>query len=317
MANENARNEKPATAQSLSKAPPPPLVINLSIGVLCAAWGSTWIVIAGGLSDLPPLTSAGARFVLAGIAMAIVAAWLGRHEGGASPPARLWVAVGTLNFAVSYGIVYYTETLLPSGLVSLLWGIFPMMVAFSSHYLVPGERLSSMQWLGFLAGLVGLVLLFFTDLRGFGAEGMPAALILLLSPLASVVGNTLTKLHGGGVNSLALNRNGMLLGAALLCGAAAIFERDAKAEWTTDAILSIVYLALVGTVLTFGLYFWLLRSVHAHRLSLISYITPVIALFLGWFFRNEPITRHTLMGAACVLCGVVLVARGGRKSTAS
>ena len=98
---------------------------------------------------------------------------------------------------------------------------------------------------------------------------------------------------------------------------AAIVERDAKAEWTVDAIASVVYLALAGTVLTFGIYFWLLRSVHAHRLSLISYITPVIALFLGWFFRNEPITRHTLFGAAGVLCGVVLVARGGRKRTAT
>ena len=136
---------------------PSKFAVNASIALLCLLWGSTWIVIQAGLRDLPPVTSGGARFVVAGAAMCVLAALLGKREGGAKPPAWLWITLGLCNFAVSYGIVYRTETLLPSGLVSLLWGVFPMLMALSSHFFLPGERLHGAQWLGFVVGLLGLV----------------------------------------------------------------------------------------------------------------------------------------------------------------
>jgi drug/metabolite transporter (DMT)-like permease len=200
--------------------------------------------------------------------------------------------------------------------VSLLWGVFPMMMAFASHFWLPGERLGTRQWLGFGFGFVGLALLFFTDLRNFGAQGVPAALVLFLSPLVSTVGNILVKKHGAKVNSVALNRNGMLLGGAVLGAVALLAERGADAHWTRGAIASIAYLALFGTVLTFGLYFWLLRFVDAHKMSLIAYVTPAIALTLGPLVRHEPLTQNTLAGAACILCGVVLVVRKRHRALA-
>jgi len=81
----------------------------------------------------------------------------------------------------TYGIVYRTETILPSGLVSLLWGVFPMISTLGGHFYLPGERLKTRQWLGFGVGFSGLFLLFVTDLRSFGPEGVPAALVLFLS----------------------------------------------------------------------------------------------------------------------------------------
>jgi drug/metabolite transporter (DMT)-like permease len=293
---------------------PSKLVTNLCIALLCAVWGSTWIVIRFGLRDLPPITSGGVRFIVAGLAMCVVAALFGRREGGTRPPAWLWITLGVCNFAISYGIVYSTESVLPSGLVSLLWGVFPMMMALSSHFFLPGERLHGAQWLGFVVGLGGLVLLFFTDLHGFGPRGIPAALFLFLSPLVSCLGNTLVKLRGGGMSSLALNRNAMLLGAGLLCAFAALTESELDVHWTPRAIASVAYLGLLGTTLTFGLYFWLMRYVDAHKMSLISYVTPAIGLALGAAFADEPITRYTIAGAACILLGVVLVVRGGVRS---
>jgi drug/metabolite transporter (DMT)-like permease len=292
---------------------PSKAVINLSLALLCLLWGSTWIVIKAGLRDLPPFTSGAARFVVAGAAMSVLAATLGRREGGARPPMWLWITLGVCNFAASYGIVYRTETVLPSGLVSLLWGVFPLLMALSSHLFLPSERLHGVQWLGFVLGFAGLAVLFLTDLREFGPAGIPAALFLFVSPLVSVVGNTAVKARGGGVNSLALNRNAMLLGAALLCVLAASLESDLEARWTPRALASVAYLALAGTALTFGLYFWLLRFVDAHKMGLIAYVTPAIALLLGKAVDDEPVTRHTLAGAGCILAGVVCVVRGGHR----
>jgi len=286
---------------------PSPAVVRALIVVLCLIWGSTWLVIKGGLRDLPPFTSAGVRFAIAAVIMIGVAALLGRREGGEKPPVWLWIVQGTSSFAMSYGIVYHTETILPSGLVSLLFGVYPMLQAVAGHFFLDDEHLKSYQWIGFGVGLLGLVLLFRTDLQSFGPEGIPTGLLLMLSPISVVIGTTLVKRFGGGVNSTLLNRNGMFVGAALLLGAAFALERDAVVTWTPAAIASVLYLAIIGTVVTFSLFFWLLRSAPAHKMALIAYVTPAIALFLGWAFAGEPITASTLAGAGLILTGVLLV----------
>ncbi|MBN2490900.1 MAG: EamA family transporter [Planctomycetes bacterium] len=285
----------------------------LLIGLLCLIWGSTWLVIAEGLDDLPPFTSAALRFALAFAVMCGVAQTFRRREGGVAPPLRLVLVAGVLQFGVSYGVVYWTETRLPSGLVSVLWAVFPLMVAFLGHRLLPGERLRLGSWLGFGLGFVGVALLFVTDVAAFGPAAVPAALILLLAPAVSAVSNVAVKRYGERVSSVLLNRNGMFVGAILLAVTAVLTERDVAIRWTPMAVFSIVYLAIPGTVVTFGLYFWLLRSSPVHHLSLIAYVTPVLALVLGWIFRGERIGLDTVLGSLCVLAGVYLVARRRRR----
>ena len=290
---------------------PSPLLTNALVALLCLLWGSTWLVIAGGLRDLPAFTSAGVRFAVAGLIMVGVALVVARREGGERPPTWLWVTLGSVNFAFSYGVVYRTETVLPSGLVSVLWGVFPMLMAVCGHLFLPGEQLRGRQWLGFVLGFGGLAVLFATDLQNFGPEGVPAALWLFTSPVVSAVGTTLVKRYGTGVNSALLNRNAMLLGAVLLLIAARVSEAGDPVAWTPRAIGSIAYLAVCGTVLTFGLYFWLLRYADAYKLSLIAYVTPAVALLLGWAVGKEPVTVYTLAGTGLILLGVVFVVRTG------
>jgi drug/metabolite transporter (DMT)-like permease len=223
---------------------------------------------------------------------------------------------GTASFAISYGIVYHAETILPSGLVSLLFGIYPMLQAAAGHFFLDSERLIPRQWFGFVVGLAGLFLLFRTDLQIIGPEGVTTGLLVFVSPIAVVIGTTLVKKYGQDVNSTLLNRNGMFFGAALLLIVAFLQEREAVMAWTIPAIASVLYLAIMGTVVTFSLYFWLLRYCPAHRMALIAYVTPAIALFLGWFFADEPVTISTLSGAACVLSGVLLVVHRGHTAGA-
>ena len=133
---------------------------HLLVGLLCLVWGSTWLVIREGLADIPPFTAAAARFLAAAILMLALAPRLARVEGGARPDLRMTLVMGVLNFGVSYAVVYWTETILPSGLVCVLWSTFPMMLALISHVWLPEERLVGRQWLGLAGGFLGIVLFY-------------------------------------------------------------------------------------------------------------------------------------------------------------
>lgn len=308
-----SRESSGAQAAAPTGAPagaPSRAVVRLLIGLLCLIWGSTWLVIRGGLVDVPPLTGAAARFVVAGTLMALLAPALARREGGGRPGWRLSVVLGTLNIAASYAIVYRTETVLPSGLVSVLWSVFPLMLGVLAHVWLPSERLVGRQWLGLVLGFAGVAALFATDLRGLGPAAVPAGLLLLLSPAVSAVGNVIVKRDGAHVSSALLTRNGMALGGALLCAAAWGAERDAPVRVSAAAVGSVLYLALFGSVVAFGLYFWLLRPAPAYELGMIAYVTPVIALLLGATVGDEPVGATTILGTALVLSGVALVLLG-------
>lgn len=308
----------PLCSESHGRAPGR-LVVAVSIALLCAIWGSTWLVIRGGLEDLPPFTGAATRFLAAGTLMALIAPRLARLEGGNPPSLGLTAAMGVLNIGISYALVYWSETKLPSGLVSLLWALFPILMSLTGHLFLPGERLRARQGYGIALGFLGVGLLFATDLTALGPSAVPAGALLLLSPVVCVIGTFVVKRHGGGTSSVLLNRNGMLLGGALLALLAFGTERDSEVRWTAGAIGSVAYLTLVGSVIAFGLYFWLLRYAPAYQMSLINYIVPVIALALGALVGDEPVTGYTVAGAGLVLGGVALVLGGRRPapSTAS
>jgi len=293
---------------------PGALVVTLSIGLLCLIWGSTWLVIREGLSDLPPYTSLAARLLLASIVFAAVAPFMARVEGGRPPSLRLTLIHGVLILALPYSIIYWVETRLPSGLVSVLWSIFPLLTAVGAHFMLRDERMAPRQWLGLIGGFLGVALMFATDVSAFGAEGVPAGLILLLSPLISALGTNLLKREGSGTSSVLMNRNGMFVAAGLVVAWALLMENDAAVTWTPRAIFSVAYLALVGTVIGFGVYMWLLRHAPATRLALIAYCIPVIALTLGATLADEPVGLHTLAGMALILAGVGLVMTGRKRA---
>ncbi len=280
---------------------------------MCLIWGTTWLVVKKGVEDLPPFTAAAIRMAIAAIAMAGVAAVFAKRESGTRPALWLSAIMGIGNFAVTYGIVYSASRVLPSGVIALLWAVFPMFMAIASHFYLDGEKLRPVQWLGFLVGFIGVAFLE-ADLDEFGEAAPGMALLVLLSPLAACISTAIVKKHGSKVSSNLLNRDGLLISVIPLFALAAVFERDADIEWTNFAIFSVGYLALMGTVVTFGIYYYLLRYAPAYKLSLIAFITPAIAMAVGTLFGNETATTHIWIGAVLILAGVVLVVTRRRRA---
>lgn len=286
--------------------PAPRLAASLAIALLCVVWGSTWYGIRVCLEDQPPLTSAAARFLIAACAMAVLAPLLRRREGAPPPKTWLWCTSGLTNFAGCYGILYVAELVVPSGPAAVLWGVFPLLMA-ASGALFLGERLGARQIAGTLVSFAGIVTVFGGGLGDIDSGNLGHSLLLMLSPLVACVGTTLVKKHGSKTSSVLLNRNGMFLGAGALGLAAALLEDPASATWSTRGVLALLYLALFGTTMTFGIYFWLLRTTPASRLALITYVTPVVAMLIGAIAGDGTMDANAWVGTALVVLGIVLV----------
>jgi drug/metabolite transporter (DMT)-like permease len=198
---------------------------------------------------------------------------------------------------------------LPSGLVSVLWATFPLMMALTGHFVTRAERLHGRQWLGLGLAFVGVASLFGTDVARGGKRALGMGLLLLLAPASVTFSTTLVKRRAAHASSLLLNRDSMLIGGVLLLLLAGPIEWGSPVHVTKRAVFSVLYLATFGSVVTYGAYIWLLRSVPAYRLALISYVTPVLALLVGSTLGNEPFALTTLLGTGLVLCGVALTLR--------
>ncbi|MCK5945129.1 MAG: EamA family transporter [Planctomycetes bacterium] len=278
------------------------------VGVLCLVWSSTWWAIRICLQEQPPLSSCAVRFLIAGVAMALVAPRLRARENVPAPPTWLWVVCGLTNFGAGYGVLYVAETVVPSGIAAVLWAIFPLLMAGSATCFL-GERLRAVQWLGFGVSFAGIVVVFSGDLGGVDEDHVGYAWLLLLSPLIAACGTTLVKKYGSATSSVVLNRNGMLLGAGALMVAAFVREDPLAMTWSARATMATLYLAVLGTTMTFGIYFWLLRTAPASMLALINYVTPVLAMVLAALVGDGQHGWLAWSGAGLVVLGIALVVR--------
>ena len=230
---------------------------------------------------------------------------------GAQPHEKtLWLVNGALFFSVSYGVVYWSEQYVPSGLTSILFATFPLLVTLFAHWLLPGEPLKARSALGALVAFLGVVVIFSEDLAAvIGPKSEMAAAIFMLSPVVSAMSSVLVKRWGGSIHPLSLAAMPMAVATVVMAALAIAFERHRPIVWTPVTIGSLAYLSIVGSAVTFTLYYWLLRHVRASRVALIAYATPVIAVVTGVLFLHEPLTSRFVLGGALVIAGVAFTAK--------
>lgn len=278
-----------------------------ALAVLILIWGTTWAVIRIGLRGLPPFTGVAMRFGIAAIVLFAVARAFGVRP---DRDRRAWV-LGAVNaalaFSLSYGVVYWAEQWVPSGLASVLFSTFPLMVAGLAHFALPGERIQLASAAGILVGFLGVLVIFSEDLAALGGQqAVTASIVFLLSPLAAAVANVVVKRWGKGVHPLSLTAPPMAATAVIMGVLAVIFERGRQLSFDASSVGALLYLAIAGTAVTFFLYFWLLDRLPATRLSLITYGIPVVAVTVGTLGLGEPFTGRMFMGSGLVLVGVSL-----------
>ena len=291
----------------------PRLLTHGALLLLVLIWGTTWAAIRIGLEGIPPFTGVALRFAIASVILLAAARLLGVSLQ-TGPRARILGAVnGLLSFSVSYGVVYWAEQWVPSGLAAVLFATFPLFVAGLAHFLLPGERLGVLGATGIVLGFVGVLVLVSEDLASAAGQGVTlVALVFLVSPLAVAVANVVIKRWGEGIHSFSLNALPMAGTALLMGGLAVLTESHAQVTLDRRSVAALLYLSVAGTAVTFLIYFWLLSRLRATRLALITYGIPVVAVLVGRLFLDEPFTPRMAAGTLLILLGVVLAMRERR-----
>jgi drug/metabolite transporter (DMT)-like permease len=287
------------------------VVWSLYLG-LVLVWSSTWVSIKIGLEDLPPLFGAGVRFALAGAGLL---AWARLRRRPLRTDTTLAAVLAALPFATTYGLIYWAEQHVPSGLAAVLFGVLPLYVALLASIALPDEPLRARLVAGIAIAVGGLALAFRESLD-LGDDDLAAlaAAAVLLSPVASAIGNVSIKRRAGRLDALVLNGWAMLGAGVLLLAASAPFEDWGAAAWSAEAVGSIAYLAGAGTAFTFVVLTLLLRELPAVTISFVSVLLPFGALAFGALLADEVITSTAIAGAALVAVGIA-VAQWPRRSS--
>ena len=276
---------------------------------LVVIWGTTWAAIRFSLDGFPPFLSMSLRFGMASVLLGLLARQLRLPLLG--PGRRGWILLATQTFGafgIGYAVIYWAEQWVPSGLASVLFATLPFFVALFSYLALPGESLTWRTGAGLLLGFAGVAVIFAEDLSSLGgAQVRLASAVVLLSPVAVAASQVAVKKWASSFHSFTLTALPMGCSALLMAALSCAVERDRPVAPSTEAWLAVAYLGIVGSALTFTLFFWLLTRGNALKVSLIAYATPVVAVFVGTYFLAEPLTWQLLAGAALVLSGVFAV----------
>jgi drug/metabolite transporter (DMT)-like permease len=276
--------------------------------LLTLIWGTTWAAIRLGLEGIPPLTGVALRFGIAGTLLLVLMLWLGVRPSWSRAEVGLWAVNGLLSFTASYTIVYWAEQHIPSGLTAVLFATYPLLVALTAHVVLPAERLGWTAAGGILLGLAGVAIIFSDDLHLLGgADVRKAALVMLLSPLVSALATVAVKRWGTGIHPFSLTAVPMLLTAGIVGVLALVFERNAAVVFDVKSVGALLYLAVLGSAVTFTVYYWMLARAPATRVALIAYTIPVVAVAVGALLFQEPVRPRIVVGGALVLIGVAVV----------
>lgn len=301
-----------------SSARPAAWKLLLAFTIIYLVWGSTYLAIRIGVREIPPFLMAGLRFTVAG---AVMWAWM-RVTGTPSPSLREWrdaSVLGTLMFLIDYACLFWAEQRVPSGIAAVILAMIPVCITLLEITFLRTQRLTFRLAIGLGLGIVGVVVLMNPSASlGEAPLDHRGVIALLVSCCGWSVGTIVTKrltlptskpmsaaaqMLSGGVQLLAL---------AVLSGEFTHFRAQ---DISSGAWLSLVYLIIAGSIISYTAYVWLLHYESPTKVGTYAYVNPVVAVILGATIGGESMGRRTILGTALILISVAAITTIKKKQT--
>jgi drug/metabolite transporter (DMT)-like permease len=302
---------------------PPAWKTVLAFSIIYFVWGSTFLAIRVGVRAVPPLVLASMRFFVAGI---VLFAWM-RLKGTPSPTRREWLAASALAvciFVVDYGLLFWAEQRVPSGIAAVMLATIPVFMTLSEIMFLRTQRLTFRLALALLIGIGGVSVLVSHSLsRSFGELPIDpkGAIALVIAAISWSIASALTRKLPLPESKVMSSGAQMLAGGIMLAVIAAIFGEFRGFHPQTvprGAWFALAYLIVAGSIVGFTAYVWLIHHESPTKVGTYAYVNPVVAVALGYFLGGEAVGPRTLLGTLLVLISVIVITTTrGRQAAAT
>lgn len=289
----------------------------LAFAIIYFVWGSTFLAIRIGVREVPPFLLASLRFLIAGC---ILVAWM-RARGTRFPSLRQWSSVfllALLIFVFDYGLLFWAEKRVPSGIAAVMLATIPAFMALSEILILRTQRLTLRLAAALLIGIggVGVLVSRTMNLRQ-SAIDPTGACALIVAAISWSIASALTRKLPLPEAKVMSSGAQMLSGGVLLMGAASLlgeFRGFRFGAVSAEAWWALAYLTVAGSIVGFTAYVWLIHHESPTRVGTYAYVNPLVAVLLGYFFGGEELGPRTIVGTLCVLVSVVVITTTPAKS---
>lgn len=277
--------------------------------ILCLIWGSTWIFIKIGLEDLPPIAFAASRFI---ISLLILFPVLWYQKIALPRSAAEWKLIaltGFLQFSVNYSMVFWSEVYITSGLAAVLQATISVFGLLLAWIFLPHERITKLKITAVVIGIAGVAIIFADQLRVQSLMAFLGSVAIVIGAYAAAQASILVKAKAGDIQPPALLFGQMLCGLPPILIYSLVVEGDPFTfSWTWKAIACVLFLSIAGTIAAFWMYYWLLNRIESTKAMMISLVTPLLAVVIGWAFLGETLPPQTGIGGLLIISSVALIA---------
>ncbi len=276
--------------------------------ILCLIWGTTWFFIKVGLEDLPPITFAAARFVLAILILAVIIIVQKIPFPQTKRDWKLIGLTGVLQFSINYSLVFWSEQYISSGLAAVLQAMITVFGLALAWIHLPNERITRLKVGAVLLGVCGVAVIFIEQLQVNSLLAFAGCAAIVFGAYAAAHGSILVKTYGGEIHPATLVFGQMICGIApVIIYGLAVEGNPLRLNWTWRAIICVLYLTVFGTIVAFWLYYWLLSKIESTKAMMISLVTPLIAVIIGGIFLGERLPVQTFFGGILILASIGLI----------
>jgi drug/metabolite transporter (DMT)-like permease len=291
----------------------------LAYAIIYFVWGSTYLAIRVGVLEMPPLLMAAIRFLIAGL---LLYGWT-VARGERQPTVRQWASISLLAlliFAIDYGLVFWAEQRVPSGVTAIVMATISAFMALSEIIFLRTQKLTLRLAVALLIGLGGVAVLVSHSLDFGGAPiDKLGAIALLVGAVAWAVAAVFARTQPLPSSKFLSSGAQMLVGGVMLMitsFALGEFHDFHPAAISFAAWFSLAYLIVPGSIVAFTAYVWLLHHDSPTRVGTYAYVNPVVAVLVGYFLGGEALGMRTILGALFVLISVVMITTARAKQTA-
>jgi len=282
----------------------------LAFAIIYFVWGSTFLAIRIGVRELPPLLFAAMRFFVAGIVLFL---WM-IAQGERAPTRRQWMSaflLAFLIFVVDYGLLFWAEKRVPSGIAAVMMATIPVFTAISEIAILRTRQFTLRLVTALLIGIGGVAVLMSRSLNLGGAAIEPAgAIALIVGSISWSIAGALSRKLPLPSSKVMSSGSQMLAGGILLTLSAAAFGEFhgfRPAAVSMGAWLSLLYLIVAGSIIGFTAYVWLVHHESPTKVSTYAYVNPVVAVILGYLLAGESLGPRTVVGTLLVLVSVIVI----------